>query len=78
MHTHSHAHIRTNIHARHNGTDEKHDYCKQLLVLHFTHAKLCKDTPTAAVVSKGTCTYNVYITAPVGWEGTFPTVGVSN
>ncbi len=55
-----------------------HDYCKQILVIDFTHAKHCKDTPTAAVVSKDTCTYNVYITALVGWEGTFPTVGVSN
>ncbi len=55
-----------------------HDYCKQLRVFYFTHAKHCKDTPTAAVVSKDTCTYNVPITAPVEWEGTFPTVGASN
>ncbi len=26
-----------------------HDYYKQLLEIDFTHAKHCKDTPTAAV-----------------------------
>ncbi len=63
VHPHSHAHIRTNIHAQYNknnSTDEMHDYCKLLLVIDFTHAKHCKDKPTAAVVSKYTCTYNGY------------------
>ncbi len=40
-------------------TNDMHDYCKQLLVIGFTHAKHCKDIPTVAVVSKDTCTYNV-------------------
>ncbi len=74
-------HIRTNIltwYDKSIGTDDMHDYSNQLLVINFTLAKHCKDTLTAAVVSKGTCTNNVYITSPVGWEGTFPTVGVSN
>ncbi len=61
MYPHSHVHIRTNIHARYdknNGTNDMHDYCKQLLVFGFTHAKHCKDIPTVAVTSKYS-TYNV-------------------
>ncbi len=44
----------------------------------MSHMPNTAKTPTAAVVSKDTSTYNAYVTAPVGWEGTFPTVGVSN
>ncbi len=47
IHTHMHTYVHTNIHARYdksNGTNDMHDYCKQLLAIDFTHAKHCKHT----------------------------------